>query len=153
MLDRFVVLLRRVHFRQNGRFLHQSEGILDFAQLPRFGLINHILDDFESVGEILLPAQRLGLEYQNLNIPDLTLLLILEVLVIAALEELGLGQRIQRVVVVGLRHEGLGQGDQHVYLEEFGARELIYQFLVFVQPQLDVLDCLLHALVAQVGLA
>lgn len=75
------------------------------------------------------------------------------ILIIALLELLRLGERIKRVIVVPLSHEGLSQCDLHIDLQQPGSRQLVYQFLVFVQGQLDVFYGLLQTFVSEVGFA
>lgn len=80
-------------------------------------------------------------------------MIISQLLVISLLVVLRLVESIECIVEIGLSHEGLGKGDHDADLDQLGLCDLRRKFFYLVQGEREVLDGLLNALKAEVGLS
>ena len=74
-------------------------------------------------------------------------------LIVSLLVVLRLVESIKCIIEVRLSHEGLGKGDHDADLDQLGLCDLRRKFFYLVQGEGEVLDGLLDALEAEVGLS
>lgn len=140
-------------FSEDVGLVHQSKGVLDLPHGEQLGVVDDHIDNIDCVFEVLLLAEALGLQDLSLDVLERLSPFPLDRLVILAFQQFCLVESVDRVVVVALGHERLGQRDIHADLQYSGLGQLFRQLLIFMESNGDVLYGLFAALVGEVGLA
>ena len=122
MVDGFLDVRERVHLCEDVGLLHQGKGVLYPTALSVLSDFNHLVDDFQRLVVLLLPAQTLALQHQCLFVYGWLLSPVPLLVIVAVLDVLGLVEGLDGVIIIALGHEGLSQGDVHVYMQQLGSK-------------------------------
>lgn len=155
ILDCFLVFLRCIHLGQDIGAIHQGKGILHLTSLL-LGIGYYFINNLKSLLEVALLRKALSLEDEYLHVPrcfPIIPVVISHLLIVFLLVILRLVEGVQCIIEVGLGHESLGKGDHYVHLNQLSLGHFGRELFDLMQREGEMLDGLLDALEAQVGLS